>query len=78
MSENVVTPGPVARKVESYEANVTTYAATLSQEPLSTGGSPFLMILGGLVGIAIIAIGGLYIRRWWFWRQNPVLFRKYD
>jgi PGF-pre-PGF domain-containing protein len=79
VSEKVLTPGPVMKTVESHQVIVTTpVAATLSQEPQTTGGFPFFMILGGVAGIAIVATGGLYIRRWWIRRQNPALFRDYD
>ncbi|MEI8330255.1 MAG: PGF-pre-PGF domain-containing protein [Methanomicrobiales archaeon] len=77
VSENVVTPGTIVRKVESYQANITTTAAAShSQETPTAGGFPFFMIIGGLAVIAIIAIGSLYIRRWGIQRQNPAPFRK--
>ncbi len=74
-----VTPGPVTSTAKSDHTVVTTTTVpALAPEQQSTGGFPFVAILGGLAGIVIIVAGGLYIRRAWIRRQNPALFRDYD
>jgi len=76
VNENVMTQGPTASTAQSDLAIVTqTSVPYVSLKQQDTGSFPLFMILGGIAGIVIIMAGGLYIRRWWIRRQNPVLFR---
>jgi PGF-pre-PGF domain-containing protein len=55
----------------------TTNAPVPVEEPGGSSGIP-VYCLGLLLIPALLIFGAVYLRRWWWHRQNPALFRDYD
>lgn len=76
-----VTHAPVNTAAVQTSAPVTTgtTAVPAAGRPADgSGGFPFLTLIAGIGGIAVLAVGAVLVRRWWIRRQNPALFKEYD
>jgi PGF-pre-PGF domain-containing protein len=55
-----------------------TQAVSLAPVTDPVEGIPVMKIIIGTTGAVVTIITTVLMRRWWIWRQNPTLFRKYD
>jgi hypothetical protein len=91
VSQTVVTPAVVTPEVKNTPPAIIAAPVAGTPAPARTTASPSpapadtpkpgftpAVIGTGAAGLAILAIGAVYTRRWWIRRQNPALFHEYD
>jgi PGF-pre-PGF domain-containing protein len=79
-STPVITSSAMTEQVQETAAPVVKRTLAVSQIPDTPEQEAMTIpiFLIGVVGVIVITVSAVFIRRWWIRRQNPALFREYD